>query len=424
MQDRIRLYPHEFSGGMRQRVLIAIGLASRPSLLIADEPTSALDVTVQKTILDNLSWLTESLGTALLFITHDLGLAAERAKHLIVMYKGRIVEQGDAIEILKNPKHPYTKRLVATAPGLHSERLVSDKVGITRERSEELRSEESPSSLATSGGPSTELGNNDAIISVQNLTKIFETHRLGKKIPFTAVDNVSFDVKKGTTLGIVGESGSGKSTVANMVLKLLDPTSGEIIIQGKDISHITHRETLKFRRNVQPIFQNPYGSLDPMYSIYRAIMEPLNIHKIGNRKYRDKRTRELLDYVQLPQSILGRYPNELSGGQRQRIAVARALALEPEILVCDEAVSALDVLVQDQVLRLINDLQAELGLTYLFITHDLGVIKQIADDVIVMEHGKVVESRKTMELFQNPEKAYTRELLDAIPGSKLGIGIS
>ena len=266
-----------------------------------------------------------------------------------------------------------------------------------------------------------EITKGEAIITVDHLTKEFKLPR--KKEMFKAVDDVSFSVKRGSTLAIVGESGSGKSTVANMVLKLLEPTSGTVTYEGKDISGFKGKELLDFRRHVQPVFQNPYGSLDPMYSIYRSIEEPLRIHGIGDKKSRVKRVRELLDMVELPESVMGRYPNELSGGQRQRIAIARAMALDPDVIVCDEAVSALDVLVQDQVLRLLNDLQAEKGLSYLFITHDLAVVRQIADEVVVMQHGKLVEHATTDEVFDHPQKQYTRDLLDAIPGGKLQLGL-
>ncbi len=235
---------------------------------------------------------------------------------------------------------------------------------------------------------------------------------------------MSFKVKRGTTLAIVGESGSGKSTVANMVLKLLEPTSGTVTYNGSDIAQFKGKSLLDFRRHVQPVFQNPYGSLDPMYSIFRSIEEPLRIHKIGDKKSRAARVRELLDLVELPESVMRRYPNELSGGQRQRIAIARAMALNPDVIVCDEAVSALDVLVQDQVLHLLNDLQAKNGLSYLFITHDLAVVRQIADDVVVMQHGKLVEHGTTDEVFLYPQQQYTRDLLDAIPGGKLELGLN
>ena len=408
---RARQFPHEFSGGMRQRALIAIGLACRPDLLIADEPTSALDVTVQKRILDHLHMLTDSLGTAVLFITHDLGLAAERAQHIVVMYKGQVVESGPSLEVLQHPQHPYTKRLVAAAPSLASQRIISAKE----------RGEDADALLDHHIAGESTLEKSEHIITVDHLTKEFKLPR--KKEMFKAVDDVSFSVKRGTTLAIVGESGSGKSTVANMVLHLLKPTSGKVFYEGRDTSTFKAKDLLGFRRHVQPVFQNPYGSLDPMYSIFRSIEEPLRIHKIGDSKWRANRVKELLDMVEMPASVMGRYPNELSGGQRQRIAIARAMALDPDVIVCDEAVSALDVLVQDQVLRLLNDLQAEKGLSYLFITHDLAVVRQIAAEVVVMQHGKLVEHATTDEVFDHPQKQYTRDLLDAIPGGKLQLGL-
>ena len=408
---RAHQFPHEFSGGMRQRALIAIGLACRPDLLIADEPTSALDVTVQKKILDHLHMLTDSLGTAVLFITHDLGLAAERAQHIVVMYKGQVVESGPSLEVLQHPQHPYTKRLVAAAPSLASQRIISAKE----------RGENADALLDHHIAGESTLEKSEHIITVDHLTKEFKLPR--KKEMFKAVDDVSFSVKRGTTLAIVGESGSGKSTVANMVLHLLKPTSGKVFYEGRDTSTFKAKDLLGFRRHVQPVFQNPYGSLDPMYSIFRSIEEPLRIHKIGDSKWRANRVKELLDMVEMPASVMGRYPNELSGGQRQRIAIARAMALDPDVIVCDEAVSALDVLVQDQVLRLLNDLQAEKGLSYLFITHDLAVVRQIADEVVVMQHGRLVEHATTDEVFDHPQKQYTRDLLDAIPGGKLQLGL-
>lgn len=410
-QRRMKQYPHEFSGGMRQRALIAIGLASRPRLLIADEPTSALDVTVQQKILDHLDGLTKNLGTAVLFITHDLGLAAERAEHLVVMYRGQVVESGPALKILADPQHPYTKRLVDSAPSLASRRIQS-----AREAGVEA------TDLLTAD---VEIADHqdEKIIRVDNLTKVFSLRGGGPsgRSTFKAVDAVSFDMRRGSTMALVGESGSGKSTVANMILRLLEPTDGQVFFDGTEMSALSKAELVKFRRRVQPIFQNPYGSLDPMYSIFRTIEEPLRTHGIGNRKSREQRVRDLLEMVAMPASVMRRYPNELSGGQRQRIAIARALALEPEVVVCDEAVSALDVLVQAQILTLLNDLQSELSLTYLFITHDLAVVRQIADDVCVMQSGKIVEANTTDEVFGNPQEEYTRQLLDAIPGGKLDI---
>ena len=456
-ERRSKQYPHEFSGGMRQRALIAIGMAAHPKLLIADEPTSALDVTVQRRILDHLGKLTGEMGTAVLFITHDLGLAAERAEQLVVMHRGRIVESGPALEILQHPQHPYTKRLVSAAPSLASARIESAHARGISVTEEELTG-------AGKGSIST-----DAIIRVEGLTKEFDIRGAKKgNNTFLAVDNVSFELRRGTTLAVVGESGSGKSTAANMILQLLKPTAGKIFFDGVDTSTMSRTELFHLRRRLQAVFQNPYGSLDPMYSIYRLIEEPLKIHGYGTLEYaaqeikraeatgrepeewmtklveasegkrtltaaekrelnpkklRIERAAELLDMVALPRSAMRRYPNELSGGQRQRVAVARALALNPEVIVLDEAVSALDVLVQNQILYLLNDLQAQLGLSYLFITHDLAVVRQIADDVIVMEKGKLVEANSTDELFNNPVQDYTRELIEAVPGRNIQLNL-
>ena len=407
---RAKQYPHEFSGGMRQRALIAIGLSCQPRLLIADEPTSALDVTVQRQILDHLDKMTTELGTAVLLITHDLGLAAERADKVVVMYRGQVVESGPSLELLQNPQHPYTQRLVASAPSLASRRIQAAKeLGV-----------ESDDLLAPAEDVVVEPSMPEDVLRIENLKKVFKLRSgLGRSTDFTAVDDVSFSVKRGTTTAIVGESGSGKSTVAQMVLNLLQPTSGRIVLDGVDTSTLNSKEIFAFRRRVQPIFQDPYGSLDPMYNIFRTIEEPLRTHKIGDKASREKKVRELLDQVALPQSTMQRYPNELSGGQRQRVAIARALALDPEVIICDEAVSALDVLVQAQVLNLLADLQSRLGLTYLFITHDLAVVRQIADHVCVMEKGKLVETGSTDDVFDSPQQDYTKALLNAIPGARL-----
>ena len=407
---RAKQYPHEFSGGMRQRALIAIGLAARPDLLIADEPTSALDVTVQRRILDHLQTLVRELGTAMLFITHDLGLAAERAEHIVVMHRGRVVESGPSLEVLQDPRHPYTQRLVKAAPSLASRRIESAHARGIQVTDDELLG-------ASLGSSATE-----EILRVEHLTKVFEVRGAkGKDKTLTAVDDVSFGIRKGTTTALVGESGSGKSTVANIILNLIDPTSGKVFHDGVDLSTLGPKELFALRRIMQPVFQNPYGSLDPMYSIFRVVEEPLRVHGIGTAKEREARVAELLDMVSLPRSVMRRYPHELSGGQRQRVAIARALALKPQIVVLDEAVSALDVLVQAQILRLLSDLQSELELTYLFITHDLAVVRQIADDVVVMEHGRIVESGAADELFANPSQDYTRELIRAVPGAGIDL---
>ncbi|WP_129359996.1 dipeptide ABC transporter ATP-binding protein [Rothia uropygioeca] len=411
-EKRSRQYPHEFSGGMRQRALIAIGLSCQPRLLIADEPTSALDVTVQRTILDHLETMTQDLGTAVLLITHDLGLAAERARKVVVMYKGRVVEAGPALDLLRNPQHPYTKKLVESAPSLASRRIQVAKE--TGREAEDLLAER----------PKTEIQATlqQDFVRVQNLTKVFKLRGAwGKSERFTAVDDVTFSIPRGTTTAVVGESGSGKSTVARMLLGLETITKGNISFDGRDVAGLKGREMFKFRRRVQPIFQDPYGSLDPMYNIFRTIEEPMRVHKVGTKSEREKKVNELLDQVQLPHSMMARYPNELSGGQRQRVAIARALALNPELVVCDEAVSALDVLVQAQILNLLAELQSELGLTYLFITHDLAVVRQIADNVCVMEKGKMVEAGSTDSVFEDPQTDYTNKLLAAIPGAGLMI---
>ncbi len=365
---------------------------------------------MQRQILDHLDKMTTELGTAVLLITHDLGLAAERADQVVVMYRGQVVESGPSLEMLQNPQHPYTQRLVASAPSLASRRIQAAKeLGVATD-----------DMLAPTETGVVEPSKTDEVLQIQNLRKVFKLRSgLGKSTDFTAVDDVSFSVKRGTTTAIVGESGSGKSTVAQMVLNLLTPTSGKIIFDGVDTSTLNSKEIFAFRRRVQPIFQDPYGSLDPMYNIFRTIEEPLRTHKIGDKASREKKVRELLDQVALPQSTMQRYPNELSGGQRQRVAIARALALDPEVIICDEAVSALDVLVQAQVLNLLAELQSRLGLTYLFITHDLAVVRQIADHVCVMEKGKLVETGSTDDVFESPQQEYTQALLNAIPGAGL-----
>jgi len=404
-ERRMHQFPHQFSGGMRQRALIGIGLAADPKLLIADEPTSALDVTVQRVILDHLASLTRDKGTSVLFITHDLGLAAERADRVIVMSRGEIVESGPSREILENPQHPYTKRLVAAAPSLASKRIQARVVESGSPEQTSVLLEQKP------------------VVEVVDLVKEYQIRGGGlRSTPFRAVDGVSFQIPKGKTLALVGESGSGKSTVAKMVLQLEKATSGSVFIEGRETTSMSRKEVFDLRSRMQPVFQDPYGSLDPMRSLGALIAEPLKIHGVGDAASRRARVHELLEQVALPTSLAERYPNELSGGQRQRIAMARALALKPSIIVLDEAVSALDVLVQDQILTLLNDLQSELDLTYLFITHDLAVVRVAADLVAVMEKGRIVEQGTVDRVFASPEQEYTQRLLNAIPGKDMKLG--
>jgi peptide/nickel transport system ATP-binding protein len=402
-ERRFRQFPHEFSGGMRQRVLIAIGLACRPQLLIADEPTSALDVTVQRQVLDQLSALTEEMGTALFMITHDLALAAERADEVLVMFRGSIVEHGPARQILEDPQHEYTKRLLLAAPSLAVRR------GETRKATP----------YATHQAAGT--GHVDNIIELSAVRKEFVVRSgfLSRPQRFVALAGSTFSIPRGSTVAIVGESGSGKSTTTRLVLGLDAPTSGSITFEGAETSGFTKKELFDFRRRVQPVFQNPFASLDALFTVGATITEPLVVHGWGTKESRAVRLLELLDAVALPAETAARYPHELSGGQRQRVAIARALALQPELIVLDEAVSALDVLVQAQILDLLMRLQHEFGLSYLFISHDLAVVRQISDFVHVMQNGVIVESGTPDEIFDSPREAYTRELLAAIPGARI-----
>jgi peptide/nickel transport system ATP-binding protein len=401
-ERRARQYPHELSGGMRQRVLIAIGLACRPRLLIADEPTSALDVTVQRVILDELERLTRQLGTALILITHDLALAAERADEILVMFRGEIVESGATAEILRAPREDYTRRLIESAPTMNSRRLIRPTPAAP----------ENPAAIR-----------HPALVELIDLRKTYATRRslFAPAKPFVAVDRTSFKILRGQTVAIVGESGSGKSTTAKLLLKIEEPTSGEIIFDGKQVTGLNARGRRDFRRRVQPVFQNPFGSFDARYTVRQSIEEPLILHAIGSAAQRRARVNELLDQVALPTAIADRYPSEISGGQSQRVAIARALALSPELVVLDEAVSALDVLVQAQILELLVRLQADLGLSYLFISHDLAVVRMIAHEAHVMRAGVIVESGTPEKLFLQPSHPYSRQLIDAIPAARSDI---
>ena len=388
---RAKQYPHELSGGMRQRVLIAIAIALKPSLIIADEPTSALDVTVQRHILDLIDDLRREYGTAVLLVTHDLGIAADRSDRLIVLQHGRIQEQGRTADILRNPQSSYTRRLLADAPSLNA------------------RPKRSPPHASVSAAPA------DDIIVVDRLVQDFGT---GSDGSFRAVDDVSFRVRRGSTHAIVGESGSGKTTTIRIVSAFQRPTSGQVVIDGLDLSSLRGETLRLFRKKIQLVYQNPYGSLDPRQTIERIVEEPLlNFERLPRRE-RLAKVAATLEKVRLPTDLLQRRPHALSGGQRQRVAIARALVLDPQILVLDEAVSALDVTVQAQILDLLDELQRELGLTYLFVSHDLAVVRQIADTVSVLNGGRLVETGGVEDVFSNPKSPYTRELIDAVPGKK------
>jgi len=384
-------YPHELSGGMRQRVLIAIATAANPALIIADEPTSALDATIQRRILDLLA----TLRVATLLITHDLGVAADRADRIVVMSGGRIVEEGPTARILRDPADPYTRKLLAAAPGL------------------------GPPTAPRVPPPGADV----PLVRVRALVKDFRLPRVkGKRANLRAVDDVSFDIARGETLALVGESGSGKSTIARLVLRLAAPTAGEVHFDGADITRLAGRDWRALRRRAQLVYQNPYASLDPRFRVEEVVTEPLRAFGVGDAAARRARAVELIERVALPRALLDRRPAELSGGQRQRVAIARALALSPDLVVCDEPVSALDVSVQAQVLDLLEALQDAQGLAYLFISHDLAVVRRIAHRVGVLRRGKLVELRPTEELFTSPADPYTRELLAAVAGRRSAPG--
>ena len=398
-ERRAKQFPHELSGGLRQRALIAIALACKPKLLIADEPTSALDVTVQQVILDQIDSMTADLGTSVLLITHDLGLAAERAQNLVVMHRGKVVEAGSARKLLEDPQHPYTQSLVKAAPSVAATRLIAQE-------------------HAAPQTDTTTPDDDKPLVEISGLTKVYPVRGHDD---FYAAKNVSLEIPRGKTVSIVGESGSGKTTTARMLLKLIEPTDGSITFDGKDVLTLKGKDLKDFRQRVQAVFQDPYSSLNPMFTVGKIIEEPLAAYKRGNATERRKRVLELMAQVALPQHFYRRYPAELSGGQRQRISIARALALNPDLIVCDEPVSALDVLVQDQILTLLKKLQEELGLSYLFISHDLAVVRLISDYVCVMKDGELVEAASSEEVFTNPRHPYTRKLLASIPGNELGI---
>lgn len=423
---RYNQYPHELSGGMRQRALIAAALATEPDLIIADEPTSALDVTVQQTILDLIDQLREDRGIGVLLITHDLAVASDRADELVVMQSGQVKEAGLTGRILGDPRHPYTRRLLDDAPGLTNP--VRQPERARKHKAASAAAADAPGSEADPEGttPATPAARDSEestppLLRVSSMSKQFHPAR-GQEA-FTAVDGVSFSVARGTTHAIVGQSGSGKSTLARMICAFEEPSAGTAYLEGAAINDLAAKDPRQLRRRLQMVYQNPYGSLDPRQSIGSAIAEPLrNLSSLSRTQIRAKVT-EVLDQVSLPEALASRRAGELSGGQRQRVAIARALVLEPELLVLDEAVSALDVTVQARILELLNELQEELGLTYLFISHDLAVVREISDTVSVMSKGRQVELGFTEEIFDDPQHEFTHQLLRAIPGQRYREGV-
>jgi peptide/nickel transport system ATP-binding protein len=407
-------YPHEISGGQKQRVMIAMAIACKPKILIADEPTTALDVTVQKEIILLLKELQQETGMSILFISHDLSLVSEIANRVLVMFKGEIVEQGEVNNIFNNPKHTYTKALISSRPSLNVrlKRLptIQDYLQGTVNANEVTPQQREQKLKALYGQA--------PLLEVINVEKEYVSSAglLGKDVKFKAVDDVSFKIYEGETLGLVGESGCGKSTLGNAILQLDKATAGQILYRGKDLVKLSKNEIRELRKEIQIIFQDPYSSLNPRITVGKAIMEPMQVHKLyKNDKERREKTVEILNRVGLGEEHFNRYPHEFSGGQRQRIGIARTIALQPKLIVCDESVSALDISVQAQVLNLLNELKENFGFTYIFISHDLAVVKYMSDQVIVMSHGKIEEMNEADNLYANPQKDYTKKLIAAIP---------
>ena len=437
-EEMFDAYPHQISGGQKQRVMIAMSLSCNPTIIIADEPTTALDVTVQKTILDLLRSLRDEHGTSIIFITHDLGVIAEIADKVLVMYQGKIVEQGTVFNIFANPKHPYTKGLLACRPRLDMKLKVLPTVSDFMTRDVDGEFIEKKESKYSSVGQAIMFNytTEEEIIERQNLLKTRQPHLIVKNLKtyfpvkkgifgkvvsqVKAVDDVSFEVYPGETVGLVGESGCGKTTLGRTILRLVEPTEGEIIFEGNTINNLGKEAMRRLRKDIQIIFQDPYSSLNPRMTIGEAIMEPMRIHDVLDNDFaRRKRVIELLETVNLSKSQFMRYPHEFSGGQRQRICIARALALNPKFIICDESVSALDVSVQAQVLNLLNQLKDEFNFTSIFISHDLSVVKFMSDRIIVMNKGKIEEMGYSEDIYKNPQSAYTKSLIDAIPQSNL-----
>jgi peptide/nickel transport system ATP-binding protein len=424
-QKRVNAYPHELSGGQQQRVMIAMALACEPELLIADEPTTALDVTVQRQILLLLAELRERRRMAMLFITHDLGLVSEVADHAVVMRNGTVREAGPVRTLFSQPQDPYTKALLSCRPSAdrQGKRLLTIDDWMCTSAGESLPLAK-PTADVTAV-PVAKLRIDQALLEVQGLRKVFK--RSGpwfQSDDFVAVENVSFELMRGQTVGLVGESGSGKTTVGLCLLRLHEATAGKVLFNGKNLLEMSNTEFAAYKRRLQIVFQNPYASLNPRFTVGEILSEPMQLHSIGSHSADwEKRSLSLLDKVGMPASALKRYPFEFSGGQRQRIAIARSLSLSPEVVVLDEAVSALDVSVQAQVLNLLKDLQKELGLSYLFISHDLEVVRYMSDSLLVMNKGHVVEQGDAAQIYQAPQHIYTQTLLAAVPKVQEAIGI-
>ncbi|RZT04254.1 peptide/nickel transport system ATP-binding protein [Duganella sp. CF402] len=421
---KIDAYPGQLSGGQQQRVMIAMAIACEPKLLIADEPTTALDVTIQKQIMELIARLQKRHAMSVLFITHDLGLVAQIADQVVVMRHGEVREAGPAQQVLIEPQDAYTRALLACRPKLdqrpHRLPVIADFLDVVPAQAGTHAEHPGTQPMGSGLRRNDDGGGGGApLLEVRNLSKVF-TQRQGwfGKREFTAVHDVSFTLPRGKTLGVVGESGSGKTTVGLTLLRLHQASSGSVLFEGRDLLTMSAREFQAYKRRIQIIFQNPYASLNPRFTVGDILLEPMRIHRIGaDDRERTAIALGLLDKVGLPAAAFKHYPHEFSGGQRQRIAIARCLTLQPEILVCDESVSALDVSVQAQVLNLLQDLQDELGLSYIFISHDLSVVKYLADQVMVMQHGAVVELADAEQLYRNPQQPYTKALLAAIPGS-------
>ncbi|WP_282134807.1 ABC transporter ATP-binding protein [Seonamhaeicola maritimus] len=409
-----KAYPHEISGGQKQRVMIAMAIACKPDILIADEPTTALDVTVQKDIIKLLKTLQEETKMSVIFITHDLALISEIADRVLVMYKGEIVENGVVSNIFNAPQHNYTKALINSRPSLDTRLKVLPTI-------QDYLDDSISKEIITSEQRKLQ---HKKIYSKPPLLEVLNVHKtyfsksgwFSKPKAFKAVNNVSFKLYKGETLGLVGESGCGKSTLGNAILQLDKATAGGIIYNGIDITKLSKNEVKKLRKDIQIIFQDPYSSLNPRIPVGEAIMEPMRVHKLFNSdKERKERVIEILDRVGLSEVYFNRYPHEFSGGQRQRIGIARTIALEPKLIVCDESVSALDISVQAQVLNLLNELKEDFGFTYIFISHDLAVVKYMSDQLLVMNQGEIEELNDADGIYNNPKKNYTKKLIDAIP---------